>query len=524
MALDVAIGMVFVFVLFSTIVSGIQEFFAWVLELRAKTFRARLSELLTDPSSEELVKQFLSHPSVKQHTGSVWFPSEAPSYLRPATFSHVLVDLFTGSGARDAVPSLRHALATVPPGCGQTGLALEAILLLDAPSEGLETERANAFMRATTWSNDAERTRMTDEMKATRDAIAGAPESFVKALCLDALEARPAQFSKGDSDAKLLDRRKHAALRLARLIARRSPVNALQHGLLELHASPARDAMLAVLDASSEESRQAAVERMTRVITGARDGLKSLEGLEAHLPDGPIKQAFQQIMRPTEAATREAGAVDLGRLMIHDPVGELRHVAALLGPKSELGRKLRTALDASVKTSAHLSERLSHLFDDAMEHGSTVYRRQSQLTIAAISVAVAFAGNVDTFALVRGLSTSAPLRQAVVESTVSWVKDHPQTQSGPESTRTARAITSEILNDDQEIHALGLPLGWTGESWRSAWHEEDHWYWKLLGLIVSAFGMSLGAPFWYRLADRLTNIRSTVSGTSEKRDGAAETK
>ena len=39
------------------------------------------------------------------------------------------------------------------------------------------------------------------------------------------------------------------------------------------------------------------------------------------------------------------------------------------------------------------------------------------------------------------------------------------------------------------------------------------WIWKIIGLFLTAMGISLGAPFWFELLNRLLRLRG--SGPSE---------
>jgi hypothetical protein len=58
----------------------------------------------------------------------------------------------------------------------------------------------------------------------------------------------------------------------------------------------------------------------------------------------------------------------------------------------------------------------------------------------------------------------------------------------------------------QRIQTLGLPIGWDAidDSW---W---DQIYWHLLGWLLTALAISLGAPFWFDLLNKFIVIRSAV--------------
>ena len=68
--------------------------------------------------------------------------------------------------------------------------------------------------------------------------------------------------------------------------------------------------------------------------------------------------------------------------------------------------------------------------------------------------------------------------------------------------------------------ALDIPLGWPDLHWRH-WdatkyaddarvpHDAAAAWVKLAGLIVTAFALTLGAPFWFDLLNKFINFRAT---------------
>src|SRR5687767_3606017 len=69
-ALDVAIGLIFVYLVFSLIASGVNEAIASIFALRARHLEKGLRKLLTNPGStpaqvSEAVDEFARHPLVR---------------------------------------------------------------------------------------------------------------------------------------------------------------------------------------------------------------------------------------------------------------------------------------------------------------------------------------------------------------------------------------------------------------------------------------------------------------------------
>jgi hypothetical protein len=91
------------------------------------------------------------------------------------------------------------------------------------------------------------------------------------------------------------------------------------------------------------------------------------------------------------------------------------------------------------------------------------------------------------------------------------------TATNPEtaSERDIRA-TENLRTTFEDVGALGLPIGWV---WPSADNVDDRRrvpqtvseiLMKLIGLLLTGFAISQGAPFWFDLLNKVMVIRSTV--------------
>src|ERR1044071_9311031 len=83
--LEVAIGVVFVYLLLSLLCSAFSELIESFLKFRARDLEKGIGKLLDDPT---LVTDFLNHPLVKPL-------GEKPSYIPARTFSLVLWNMAT---------------------------------------------------------------------------------------------------------------------------------------------------------------------------------------------------------------------------------------------------------------------------------------------------------------------------------------------------------------------------------------------------------------------------------------------
>jgi hypothetical protein len=130
--LDVAIGLIFVYLLLAIICTSLNEWIASVFGLRAKTLELGIRQLLDrqtkpawpgDPATAStdkdwLIAEFYKHPLV---TG-MKKGDEHPSYIPARTFATTLMDIVSGPEARLTYDSLQAGITNLPPGDVKTAL------------------------------------------------------------------------------------------------------------------------------------------------------------------------------------------------------------------------------------------------------------------------------------------------------------------------------------------------------------------------------------------------------------------
>jgi hypothetical protein len=215
-----------------------------------------------------------------------------------------------------------------------------------------------------------------------------------------------------------------------------------------------------------------------------------------------------------------------------------------------------------------LQERLETVFDEAMDRVSGSYKRWSQLVIFLIALIVVVASNADTVQIVRTLSTDSAAREALVAQAQARVQQQGQEPAQPAkgnkktptvpaekseaskgqarpqnsgavftnppsaviSTPTLSAGAADEPADDpaekryeelaksvkklQDLQTLGVPLGWKDKPWNEVrkpfwWDGFQDTISKLIGLLLTVLAVSLGAPFWFDLLNKIVNIRGT---------------
>lgn len=172
----------------------------------------------------------------------------------------------------------------------------------------------------------------------------------------------------------------------------------------------------------------------------------------------------------------------------------------------ELRRALRALSRSGAETVADLRTEIAVWFDDSMNRVSGWYRRQTQLIIFIIGAFVTLFANASTVHVASDLWKDDAMRYSVAQEAISLAS----TTQSPGSLNAS----------DSLLHSF--PVGWEDEDpfgWREAVPDWSWgtWFAHLMGWVLTAAAVSLGAPFWFDLLSRVAKLR----GTGRRPEGAA---
>ena len=110
--LDTAVGLIFVFLAVSLVVSAANELLAALFRWRAKNLFLGIRELLHDPAMTGLVNRFYEHPLI----GSLATKGKKPSYIPSRTFALTLLDIVSPltPGSDRTVEDLKAGIEKLP--------------------------------------------------------------------------------------------------------------------------------------------------------------------------------------------------------------------------------------------------------------------------------------------------------------------------------------------------------------------------------------------------------------------------
>ncbi len=154
-------------------------------------------------------------------------------------------------------------------------------------------------------------------------------------------------------------------------------------------------------------------------------------------------------------------------------------------------------------------------FNDAMDRVTGWYKRRTQVWTIVIAVALTVVANADTIKITRQLWTDPVLRAAVVEEAkVRAQKPRPtvsveyKDEDDPTNPTVTRNEGNQLSGKEREL--LGQLIGWHGP-----FREGLGWN-TLLGWLLTALALSMGAPFWFDMLNKIMNVRFAGKSPDEK--------
>jgi hypothetical protein len=115
-------------------------------------------------------------------------------------------------------------------------------------------------------------------------------------------------------------------------------------------------------------------------------------------------------------------------------------------------------------------------YDDGMEHVSGWYRRRTQLWTALLAAAITIAVNADSIRMAHELWLEPALRASVAAAGISG----------------------------HAAQAVEPVLGWSGAA---DWNHPTVWVARVAGWMVTVVAVSMGAPFWFDMLNKIVNVR-----------------
>ncbi len=217
-------------------------------------------------------------------------------------------------------------------------------------------------------------------------------------------------------------------------------------------------------------------------------------------------------------AQREGQAVNqlLEKLQEEVVPPKLRESLKVLASRAE------AKVDTAGTEIQQLQAEVESWFNNGMERASGVYRRNVKGVGILVGLAIAFALNADTFYMFQRLSTDSAVRSSVLQTA-----EQLELQNLSSAADVAEALSIDQLSDriENDLRSVGsavedaladypLPIGRSQTVIAAQQAAEANWPipfipQRLIGWLMTALALSMGASFWFDLLRKVTSVRSS---------------
>jgi hypothetical protein len=188
----------------------------------------------------------------------------------------------------------------------------------------------------------------------------------------------------------------------------------------------------------------------------------------------------------------------------------------------ELSNSARAAAAFLNHAASDFLAKINSWFDQTMDRAVDLFTVRIRMVAFVVSVCVALLFQLNTFQLINRLSVDKELRDRVVAAAIERAQAGPPQATAP-PTSTDRSIKEVIRQSGaDQLEEMGLiAFPHSPQEWIGRW--DEGWPLQLLGILLSAALLSLGAPFWYSMLANLLKLRSVIAGKDDAQRAERQT-
>lgn len=225
---------------------------------------------------------------------------------------------------------------------------------------------------------------------------------------------------------------------------------------------------------------------------------------------------------------------DLIQAISDSPILSIELKRSFLGFANEARDTYQTISSKAIGELQLFRNKIEHWFDTSMERvGGTLKNTYTRFWTFWTALIITGLLNADSISLVRYLYNNPTARAAIaadaykeaIDST--GIKKITQLQHNrPGDSATLEDIKANVtaqVNNIKEVKATlqdAIPLGWTGTSFKNSKGELNIALLisKIIGLAATVLAIMMGAPFWFDVLNKISNLRGTGKKPSESSD------
>jgi len=221
---------------------------------------------------------------------------------------------------------------------------------------------------------------------------------------------------------------------------------------------------------------------------------------------------------------------------VNDTLDNIRSVALSLEESHpELANNVRADMAILQEARGRFVGKINGWFDQTMDRVSERFTAGARAITFACALILAVALQLDAFNLLNTLWTNDAVRQELVTKATDAIEKQKTTETGQEALKQISGLATRGLivlpwSDSQNLpEATSTPAPpnppgrngtWTEQLFApisvafSTWSKQFSSA-KLPGIFLSAFLLSLGAPFWYNSLKTILKMRSEIAGKDD---------
>lgn len=284
---------------------------------------------------------------------------------------------------------------------------------------------------------------------------------------------------------------------------------------------------------------------------GLVDGLTQKGKFASFIPANVFTSALFDIIY--QKYTEKKGDANASSSFDHKSLREAIEDSSSFIP-ADLKRYMIQALDDCKDAEDSLSllkKRIEMWYEDAMDRLTGTYKKKVRYITIIVAALVTIATNADTITITKYLkenpdkaqilaatatkaaTDSTLYRQTLVQlDSISCKLDRKGDSTTSSVKETVAMMAAAKKQNDSLYYSMvnmGLPLGWSTANlstctkdarttWDKVWCYIKMILSKLVGLIATIAALTLGAPFWFDMINKVVNIRSAGKKPTVKRE------
>jgi|GEM_PF-1846746 hypothetical protein len=228
--------------------------------------------------------------------------------------------------------------------------------------------------------------------------------------------------------------------------------------------------------------------------------------------------------------------------------------------ESELYSLLRCLLSRADITLEDLTREIGMIYDNAMDRITEWFRRYARILSFGVAFLISLVLNIDTVDITFNLYRNREQAEKIAGLALAAAGQIQQKGSGeivlvsdrdtlarfditPAATADQAILTDSSLSDSEKISLLhkklesttgqvtgtyniladlGIPMGWSRQNIPHRGQDDTLlliiglWILKVLGIFLTSFAASLGAPFWFDVLSRISPVKKQVANNTKK--------